>query len=107
MISAPHATLRPAAAPVRREAREQRRPGEHEIEDGLEAGMHDRERAAEDRRPDEPEVEREVADLDPGGAVERERGRAREQLALGEEELPAVDQRAKERRGADRLVDDF
>ena len=58
----------------------------------LEAGMHDRERAAEDRRPDEPEVERQVADLDPRRAVEGQRGRAREQLALGEEELPAVDQ---------------
>ena len=51
--------------------------------------MHDRERAAEDRRPHEPEVERQVPDLDPRRAVERERGRAREQLALGEEELPA------------------
>ena len=54
--------------------------------------MHDRERAAEDRRPDEPEVEGEVADLDPRRAIERQRGRAREQLALGEEELPAVDE---------------
>ena len=69
--------------------------------------MHHGERAAEDRRPDEPEVEGEVADLDPRRAIERQRGRAREQLALGEEELPAVDQRAKERRGADRLVDDL
>ena len=100
-------TLGAAAAPVRREAREERRPREHDVEDGLEAGMHHGERAAEDRRPDEPEVEREVADLDPRRAVEGQRGRAREQLALGEEELPAVDQRAKERRGTDRLVDDF
>ena len=90
-------TLGPAAAPVGRKAREERRPGEHEIEDSLEAGMHDRERAAEDRRPHEPEVEREVADLDPRRAVERERGRAREQLALGEEELPAVDEGTRER----------
>ena len=54
--------------------------------------MHHGERAAEDRRPDEPEVEGEVADLDPRRAVEGQRGRAREQLALGEEELPAVDE---------------
>ena len=57
-------------------------------------GMHDRERAAEDRRPDEPEVERQVPDLDPRRTVEGQRGRAREQLALGEEELPAVDEGA-------------
>ena len=87
-------TLGAAAAPVRRESREQSRPREHEIEDSLEAGMHDRERAAEDRRPDEPEVERQVADLDPRRAVEGQRGRAREQLALGEEQLPAVDEGA-------------
>ena len=30
-------TLRPAPTPVGREAREERRPGEHEVEDGLEA----------------------------------------------------------------------
>ena len=30
-------TLGPAAAPVRRKAREERRPGEHEVEYGLEA----------------------------------------------------------------------
>ena len=85
-------TLGPAAAPVRRKAREERRPGQHEVEDSLKARMHDRERPAEDRRPHEPEVEREVADLDPRGAVERERGRPREQLALGEEQLEAVDE---------------
>ena len=44
--------------------------------------------------PDEPEVERQVPDLDPRRAVEGQRGRAREQLALGEEELPAVDEGA-------------
>ena len=64
-------TLGPAAAPVRRKAREERRPGEHEIEDSLEAGMHDRERAAEDRRPDKPEVERQVPDLDPRRSIKR------------------------------------
>ena len=85
-------TLGPAAAPVGRKAREECRPGEHEVEYGLKAGMHHGERAAEERRPDEPEVERQVADLDPRRAVEGQRGRAREQLALGEEELPAVDQ---------------
>ena len=92
MISAPHATLGPAPTPVGGEAREQRRPREHDVEDGLEARVDHGERAAEDRRPDEPEVERQVPDLDPRRAVERERGRPREQLALGEEELPAVDQ---------------
>ena len=94
MISAPHATLGPAPTPVGGEAREQRRPREHDVEDGLEARVDHGERAAEDRRPDEPEVERQVPDLDPRRAVEGQRGRAREQLALSEEQLPAVDEGA-------------
>ena len=85
-------TLGAAAAPVRRESREQSRPREHEVEYGLQTRVDHRKRTAEDRGAHKPEVERQVPDLDPRRAVERERGRPREQLALGEEELPAVDE---------------